>query len=75
MAWRGPFLVIKKANSSEFNDRDIGLGLKCQKLPITTGADAAPDAHYKKLDVGIHFFSSNLGLGTFSSFGSAFVKK
>ena len=35
----------------------------------------APDANFQKLDVEIDKLFYNLGLGTFSSYGSAFINK
>ena len=37
--------------------------------------DAAPDEHFHKLVVQIDPYFFNLGLGTFSSVGSVFIKK
>ena len=38
----------------EFNLKDIGLGWKCQNWKISAHADAAPGAHFQKLDAGIN---------------------
>ena len=41
-------------------------GLECQTWQICARTDAAPCAHFQKLDVGINKFFSNLDFGIFS---------
>ena len=47
------FRSLKKSNRWEFNFRDISISFKCQKRPTYARTDAAPGAHFQKLDIGV----------------------
>ena len=59
------FWSLKKANSWEFNFREIGLDFKCQRWQTSAAAESAPCAHFHKLDIAIKNFFSNLDVGIF----------